>query len=215
LKNARAAVVGLVVGHDALAIVVHPDNPLEEITREQLQAAFAAADNAGPTWGQLGLAGDWEKLPVKVCGRDPDSVSRATVRAWLLDDGQKERKAAEFLTNAEVAAAVAADKRAIGYVTRTAAGEMVKVVPLKLDEDRPSVHPSDEAVARREYPLVRSLHVVVRHSEESPIAGLQAELVRYALSRRGQADVVKDGFLPLSRPQLNTQLDRLGWNTSK
>jgi phosphate transport system substrate-binding protein len=215
LKESGASVVGLVVGHDALAIVVHPDNPVEEISREQLQAAFAATDNAGLSWGSLGLGGEWEKLPVKVCGRDPDSVSRATVLGWLLDDGQKERKAAEFLTNAEVAAAVAADRHAIGYVTRTAAGEKVKIVPLKLADDRPSVRPTDEAVGRREYPLVRSLHVVVRHSDDKPIGGLQAELVRYALSRRGQADVVKDGFLPLSRPELNTQLDRLGWNTRK
>jgi phosphate transport system substrate-binding protein len=215
LITAGAAVVGLVVGQDALAIVVHPDNPLEAITREQLQAAYAATDNAGPAWGQLGLAGDWEKLPVEVCGRDPDSVSRATIRAWLLDEGQKERQAAEFLTNAEVAAAVAADKHALGYITRTAAGEKVKIVPLALDEDRPAVAPTDEAIARGQYPLVRSLHVVVRHADDKPVSGLQAELVRYALSRRGQADVVKDGFLSLSRPQLNAQLDHLGWNSSK
>jgi phosphate transport system substrate-binding protein len=214
LKESGAAVVGLVVGQDALAIVVHPENPIEEITREQLQAAYAAAD-AAPTWKELGLAGDWTMLPVQAQGRDPESVSRSTFRAWLFDKGQRERKIAEFLTNAEVAAAVAADKRAIGYVTRTAAGEKVKVVPLRLDDDRPAILPTDEAVARGQYPLVRSLHIVIRHADDKPVAGLQAELVRYALSRRGQADVVKDGFLPLSRPQLNTQLDRLGWNTSK
>ncbi len=214
LKEAGAAVVGLVVGQDALAIVVHPENPLEEITREQLQAAYGAGD-AEPAWGQVGGTGDWEKLPVKAIGRDHDSVSRSTFRAWLLDEGQKERPVTEFLTNAQVTAAVAADKHAIGYVTRTAAGEKVKIVPLRLDEEQPAVAPTDEAVARRQYPLVRSLHIVVRHSDEKPVSGLQAELVRFALSRRGQADVVTDGFLPLSRPQLNTQLDRLGWNTNK
>lgn len=213
LKEAGAAVVGLVVGQDALAIVVHPENPLAEITREQLQTAYAASD-AEPAWGHLGV-GDWEKLPVKAIGRDPESVSRSTFRAWLLDAGQKERQVTEFLTNAQVAAAVAANKHAIGYVTRTAAGEKVKIVPLRLDEERPAIAPTDEAVARRLYPLVRNLHLVVRHSADKPVSGLQAELVRFALSRRGQADVVTDGFLPLSRPQLNTQLDRLGWNTNK
>jgi phosphate transport system substrate-binding protein len=215
LKAAGVTVVGLEIGQDALAIVVHPENPLTEITREQLQVVYAARQEADPTWAALGLTGDWEKLPIKPQGRDADSVSRSTFRGWLLNPGQAERKVAEYLTNAEVAAAVAADKQAIGYVTRTAVGDKVRVVPLKLDEEHPAVGPTDEAVARGLYPIVRNLHVVVRHSEAKPVSGLQAELVRYALSRGGQADVVKDGFLPLARPELNAQLDRLGWNSSK
>jgi phosphate transport system substrate-binding protein len=215
IKQSGARVVGLEVGQDALAIIVHPDNPLREITREQLQAVYSASPDATATWAALGLTGEWEKLPIKPQGRDADSVSRSTFRAWLLDRGQSERKVAEFPTNVEVAAAVAADTQAIGYVTRTVANEKVKIVPLKLGEDGPPVAPTDEAVGRGLYPLVRNLHIVVRHSEAKPIAGLQAEFVRYALSRGGQADVVKDGFLPLSRPELNAQLDRLGWNTNK
>ncbi len=215
LTAAGATVVGLEIGQDALAIVVHPENPLAEITREQLQTIYSASQDAAPTWAALGLAGDWEKLPIKPQGRDADSVSRSTFRAWLLDQGQEERKVAEFLTNAEVAAAVAADKQAIGYVTRTAVGEKLKIVPLRFDEEQPAVAPTDEAVARGLYPIVRNLHLVVRHSEAKPVSGLQAELVRYALSRGGQADVVKDGFLPLARPELNAQLDRLGWNSFK
>jgi len=216
LAEAGATVVGLEVGQDALAIVVHPENPLNEVTREQLQAVYAAGQgDAAPTWAALGLTDAWAALPVKAHGRDPESVSRSYFRSWLLDEGQKERKVAEYLTNAEVAAAVAADKQAIGYVTRTAAGDKVKIVPLKLAEENPPVAPTDEAIARGQYPLVRNLHIVIRHTDDKPVSGLQAELVRYALSRGGQADVVKDGFLPLSRPELNAQLDRLGWNSNK
>jgi phosphate transport system substrate-binding protein len=216
LKESGATVVGLEVGQDALAIVVHPENPLKEVTREQLQAVFVAgADAAGPTWGALGLTDAWAARPVKAHGREPESVSRSYFRSWLLNDGQKERKVAEYTTNAEIAAAVAADKQAIGYITRTAAGDKVKIVPLRLGDEGPPIVPSDEAIARGHYPLVRNLHIIVRHSDDKPVGGLQAELVRYALSRSGQADVVKDGFLPLSRPELNAQLDRLGWNTNK
>jgi len=216
LAAAGATVVGLEVGQDALAIVVHPENPLSEVTREQLQAVYAAGQGeAAPTWGALGLTDDWAALPVKAHGRDPESASRSCFRGWILAEGQKERKVAEYLTNAEVAAAVAADKQAIGYVTRTAAGDNVKIVPLKLADEHPPVAPTDEAIARGQYPLVRNLNIVIRHSDDKPVSGLQAELVRYALSRGGQADVVKDGFLPLSRPELNAQLDRLGWNTNK
>jgi len=184
------------------------------VTREQLQAVFVAGADA-PTWGALGLTDTWAALPVKAHGREPESVSRSYFRSWLLNDGQKERKVAEYTTNAEIAAAVAVDKQAIGYITRTAAGDKVKIVPLRLGDEGPPIVPNDEAIARGHYPLVRNLHIIVRHSDDKPVGGLQAELVRYALSRSGQADVVKDGFLPLSRPELNAQLDRLGWNTNK
>jgi phosphate transport system substrate-binding protein len=119
------------------------------------------------------------------------------------------------LTHAQVAGAVASAKGAIGYVTRTCIGDKVKLVPLRLDESSPAVAPSDEAIARGQYPLVRELYVVINHSEDKPAGALALEVVRYALSRNGQADVLKDGFLPLARPDLNAQFDKLGWNSDK
>jgi phosphate transport system substrate-binding protein len=216
LKDSGAMPVALVVGQDALAIVVHPENPIREISRESLQKVFASnKDAAAPTWGDLGLSGEWAKMPVVPQGRDPDSVARRYLRNWVLDASQEERKCAEHLTHAQVASAVAANKGAIGYVTRTCVSEKVKLVPLRLDKSGPPVAPSDEAIARGQYPLVRELYVVINHSEDKPGGPLALEMVRYALSRSGQADVLKDGFLPLARPDLNTQFDKLGWNSDK
>jgi phosphate transport system substrate-binding protein len=216
LKDAGARPVALVVGQDALAIIVHPDNPLREISREGLQKVFATGRTAAaPVWGDLGLSADWAKVPVVPQGRDPESVARRYLRNWVLDAHQKERECAEHLTHAQVAGAVASAKGAIGYVTRTCIGDKVKLVPLRLDESSPAVAPSDEAIARGQYPLVRELYVVINHSEDKPAGALALEVVRYALSRNGQADVLKDGFLPLARPDLNAQFDKLGWNSDK
>jgi phosphate transport system substrate-binding protein len=215
LKDAGASPVALAVGQDALAIVVHPDNPIREVSRESLQKVFAASKAAPPVWGDLGHSGDWAKVPVVPQGRDPDSVARRYLRNWVLDANQEERKCAEHLTHAQVADAVAANKGAIGYVTRTCASDKVKLVPLRLDEGSDAVAPNDEAIARGQYPLVRELYVVINHSEDKPAEPLALELVRYALSRNGQADVLKDGLLPLARPDLNAQFDKLGWNSDK
>jgi isopentenyl phosphate kinase len=38
------------------------------------------------------------------------------------------------------------------------------------------------------------------------------ELLSYILSRSGQEDVVKDGFLPLTHGEVVVQEEKLGWN---
>ena len=43
-----------IVGQDALAVYVHKDNPLEEITLEQLEAIYADGGNISK-WSELGL----------------------------------------------------------------------------------------------------------------------------------------------------------------
>ena len=46
--------VDFVVGYDALAIFVHKDNPIEEITFDQLAEIFAE-DGQITKWSQLGV----------------------------------------------------------------------------------------------------------------------------------------------------------------
>jgi len=41
---------------------------------------------------------------------------------------------------------------------------------------------------------------------------LREEFIAYILSRCGQQDVTKDGFLPLNRSELHVQEEKLGWN---
>ncbi|MCU0876225.1 MAG: PstS family phosphate ABC transporter substrate-binding protein [Pirellulaceae bacterium] len=216
LDRDDSTLLSLAVGKDALAVIVHPENPAKSLTREQLQRIYRDRGDSPPAkWGDCGLAGPWADMPVEPHCRDADSVSRRYFRGFVLDPEEKEGKLTEHTTHAEHADAVAASKGAIGYITRTAASDRVKVVPLILAAESSPIGPTDEAIASGAYPLVRELFIVVRVPKGKSLAGIEQELVRYALSRSGQADVVKDGFYPLARPELNAQFDKLGWNLDK
>src|SRR6185295_7912006 len=58
----------LVVGGDALAIVVHPENPIRSLLLDQVDALFSSTRRRGGkairTWGDLGLEGEWNQRPI-------------------------------------------------------------------------------------------------------------------------------------------------------
>jgi phosphate transport system substrate-binding protein len=216
LERPDSTLLSLAVGKDALAVIVHPENPVKSLTREQLRQIYRdRGDSPAAKWGDCGLAAPWAELAVEPHCRETDSVSRRYFRGFVLDAQEKEGKLTEHTTHAEHAAAVAAGKPAIGYITRTAVNDRVKVVPLVLDDESEAIGPTDETIASGAYPLVRELFIVVRVPTGKSLAGIEEQLVRYALSRSGQSDVVKDGFFPLARPELNAQFDKLGWNLDK
>jgi phosphate transport system substrate-binding protein len=216
LERDDSTLLSLTVGKDALAVIVHPENPVKSLTREQLRQIYRDRGDAPPAkWADCGVGAPLAEQFVEPHCREADSVSRRYFRGFVLDPEEKEGKLTEHTTHSEHADAVAANRGAIGYVTRTAVSDRVKVVPLVLAAESPAIGPTDEAIASGAYPLVRELFIVVRVPKGKSLAGIEEELVRYALSRSGQADVVKDGFYPLARPELNAQFDRLGWNLDK
>ena len=60
--------VEFVMGYDALAIYVHKDNPLDQITEEQLAEIYAEG----------GKTTKWSQLSVKVPGRASDEIIRVS-----------------------------------------------------------------------------------------------------------------------------------------
>ncbi|HMP07463.1 MAG TPA: hypothetical protein PJ982_14025, partial [Lacipirellulaceae bacterium] len=86
-----------------------------------------------------------------------------------------------------------------------------KVLPLTIDTGETIAAPrAGEAVDPR-YPLVRPLFVVVRWSPGESLPPLAEEFLRYVLSRPGQEDAVKAGFLPMRRDEVLAARDQLGW----
>ena len=54
---------------DALAVYVHKDNPIQQLSLAQVEAIFGRSRRRGfksnvATWGQLGLEGEWAAKPI-------------------------------------------------------------------------------------------------------------------------------------------------------
>ena len=199
-------------GTHAIAIFVHEKNPLARLTLPQLREVFAR-DGAITTWGQLGLSGEWANKKIAVHGmtvrRDTGNppgivnfLEHALLagRAWRADvhehaDVTGGPQALELIVRA-----VAADESALGYSGFPYAQPGTKTLSLALDEPGPFYAGSASDVARRDYPLARTIYLCV---SRAPDAATPA-FVRHVLGQEGQAAITADAgrFFPLPESML-------------
>ncbi len=209
-------VVAIATAKDVLGIVVHPDNPLESLTLEQgvrLLRDPADASQAGArTWGELGLEGKWAKTPITLYGRSAGAGAWGYLVNRFLGEGAKARGTTDCNGYAEICQRVTKDAGGAGYVSLSLAPpETGRVLPLTINtgETIPAPQPGEQVDPR--YPLVRELYVVVKWTPGEPLAPLAEELLQYVLSRPGQEDAVKAGFIPMRRDEVLASRDQLGW----
>ncbi|MDX9833108.1 MAG: phosphate ABC transporter substrate-binding protein [Anaerolineae bacterium] len=157
------------IARDGLAIVVHPDNPLEGVGLLQLQDLYSGRIY---DWEALGLA-PREVLPVS---REEGSGARAAFEDLVMEDRQVTPRALLAPSPEAVRAAVAANPGAIGYLALGNVTPEVKV--LKVEGELPS----PQNAAQGTYALTRELWLVTT----SPAPAAVDQLLAFILAPRGQ-----------------------------
>jgi phosphate transport system substrate-binding protein len=202
------------VAVDALAVYLHKDNPLEQLTLEQVDAVFSKtrrcdANQSIDTWGELGLTGAWASKPVRLYGRNSASGTYGYFKNVALCKGDFKDSVKEQPGSASVVQGVTEDALGIGYSGIGYRTSGVKAVALakKAGGAFGTVDPAD--VYAGKYPLSRFLYVYVNKPPNSPADPLVREFVRYVLSQEGQRIVVKDGYLPLGSAIAQEELAKL------
>lgn len=148
----------VLVGFDALAVVVHPESALRQIDRAALTELLAGriADGA-----RLGAAPGPVRLHLRQAGSEVD----AQVRALLPEGTAPAADVTRHVLDADLLKAVAADPAAVGLVPLSAAGA-ARVIPVA-DAAGTLWLPSAEAVATERYPLTHRL-VMQSGPDQSP-----------------------------------------------
>lgn len=199
---------------DMLAVYVHKDNPIKSLTMQQVDAIFSSTRKGGNstdivTWGDLGLTGEWATKPISLYGRDSASGTYGYFKEHALFKGDfkptvKEQKGSSFVVQA-----VAGDKYGIGYSGIGYMTADVRAVPLAPDTSTPAVEAAPEKAYSGEYPLARFLYIYVNKKPGEKLDPLSHEFLRYVLSSDGQADVIKDGYFPLTAKLAEGQVAKL------
>jgi len=203
------------VAQSAIAIYVRNDNPLDEITLEQIDAIYSTGRKRGgdedlSTWGQLGLKGEWADRPINKYGRNSASGMYTFMKDVALKGGNFKETIKEMPGSASVVLAVSEDRDAIGYSGIGYATSGVKKLKLSEKAGQPFVTAGAENVYNESYPLRRFLFVVINKSPREPPSPLVREFCTYILSKPGQACVEKDGYFPLTAAIAKEQLKKLG-----
>ena len=185
-----------VVAVDALAVIVHPQNPIHDLTIDQLSDLFTGRVR---NWRELG--GD--DRPVVLVSRETNSGTHVYFLEEVVRRGEKGRKdvfAPQTLlmpSSAGITSEVSRNPNAIGYdgLGYITSGEKVVAVARRAGE--PFVEPSVESAMQHRYPLSRPLLI---YSAGEPTGEIGAYL-DWITSPAGQAIVEQLGFVPIEQPQ--------------
>lgn len=191
------------VAIDALAVYVHKDNPLEELTLPEVDAVFSKTRACGhpedvSTWGGVGLEGEWASRPISLYGRNSASGTYGYFKDVALCGGDYRDTVKEQPGSASVVNGVTEDLNGIGYSGIGYKTSGVKTLALAREEGGEYFGTDPETVLSGDYPLARFLYVYVNKAPNQPLDPLVREFVTFVLSREGQQTVVKDGYLPVS-----------------
>ncbi len=189
------------VAIDALAVFVHKDNPLKDLTLAQVDAIFSSTNKRGGkplnTWGDLGLTGAWANRPLSLYGRNSASGTYGFFKDHALKNGDFRATVKEQPGSSSVVQGIASDVGGIGYsgVGYTTSG--VKALALAEAEGGKPAEPTLDHALSGAYPLARFLYIYVNKKPTEPMDKLVQEFLTFVNAKEGQSIVVKDGYYPM------------------
>ena len=180
------------VAGDAIAIVVHPDNPVYGLTIPQLSDIFTGKIT---NWSEVG----GEDRPIVLLSRESNSGTHVFFLEQVVRQGDKESKAlfspdTLLMPSSEgISAEVRQNPNAIGYDGLGYVTHDQKVVGVASTDDGDYVMPTVETVKDGSYPIARGLYVYTAGEPQGAIL----EYLNWILGPEGQAIVLELGFVPL------------------
>jgi phosphate transport system substrate-binding protein len=191
------------VAVDALAVYVHRDNPLERLTLPQVDAIFSKGRACGHgtnvgTWGDVGGTGALAAQPISLYGRNSASGTYGFFKDEALCGGDFKDTVKEQPGSASVVQGVTEDRAGIGYSGIGYRTSGVKALQIAKSEGGEFFGIDPAVVLAGDYPLSRYLYIYVNQPPNQPLDPLVKQFLLFVLSKEGQQEVVKDGYLPVS-----------------
>lgn len=184
--------VEFVVARDAIAVIVHPDNPVDRLSIDQISDIYSGKIG---NWAEVG--GD--DLPIVRLSRETNSGTHVYFLEEVLRKGDDEDKTlfstdTLLLPSSEgITAEVHQNPHAIGYDGLGYVTEQVKLVAVAREAQGPFVLPSAETVNTQAYPIARDLYM---YTPGEPRGAVKAYL-DWILSPPAQEIVAELGFVPV------------------
>jgi len=188
------------LGYDALAVYVHHENPLNEISIEQLADIY----------GENGKTTKWSELGIKNSGCSSDEIIRVSrqsnsgtyfyFRETLLGDKEDFKLGSRDLHGSkDVVELVEKTPCAIGYSGMGYATEHVKMLKVSIKTGDEAYGPTMKNALDKTYPISRPLHI---YSLGEP-TGAVKEYIDWLFSEAGQKIVAETGYVPLPKKEEN------------
>jgi phosphate transport system substrate-binding protein len=171
----------VVMASDGIAIIVNPNNPVQNLTREQAAKIFLGEVR---NWNEVG----GNNAPILVQTRETGSGTLATLEELLLERETVVATATPFTSSALIKQSVAGSENAVGFDSIGYVDSTVKAVSLD------GITAGETTVKNNTYPLSRSLYVFTK----GRATGVNAMLIDYLRTLGVQNDIVqREGYISI------------------
>ena len=182
LKDDETGVKKITVAKDGIAIIVNPDNPVADLSIEQIAQIFTGEIT---NWSELG-GSDGQVVPI---GREAGSGTRDGFES-ITDTEDACKYQNELTSTGEVIASVASNPNAIGYTSLSAVDDTVKALTVG------GVAPSEATVLDGTYAIQRNFNFILSDSTE--LSEAAQAFVDWATSTEASDLIAGAGAVPVA-----------------
>jgi len=185
------------VGYDALSIFVHKDNPLNEISLEELAEIYKEGGKI-TKWSELGvqsIPGAQGDEVVRISRQNNSGTYHYFREVVIGKKGDFKAGSVDLNGSKDVVETIAKTPNAIGYSGLGYATPAVKIVKVAKKKGEASVMPSIETTLNKTYPIARPMFM---YTPGTPPPHIQKYL-DWVMSDAGQKIVKDTGYVPLPK----------------
>ena len=185
--------VEFIIARDAIAVIVNPENPVDELTLQQISDIYSGKMN---NWQEVG----GEDRPIVRLSRETNSGTHVYFLEEVLRLGEKDNKTlfsrdTLLLPSSEgISSEIRDNPNAIGYDGLGYVTPDLKVIAVARQADGSYVLPSVENVNNNTYPIARDLYMYTNGQPE----GAVKDYLDWIFTPEAQEIVAELGFVPVS-----------------
>ena len=181
LIESEKDLIAVSIIYDAIAVIVHRDNPLNDLTLNQIRKIFSAEITR---WSELG----GRNHPITLVTREEGSGTREAFQKLIMEKKEISLGALVQDSNGAIRQVVADDRNAIGYISLGLVNDRVKA--LKID----AIEANVENIQKHRYKIVRPFLFVFKANPQ----GLAKDFLDFILSPEGQKLLVQEGLISMN-----------------
>lgn len=174
---------GTIVAIDGIGIIVNPDNPVTDLTIEQIGKIYSGKIT---NWKEIGGS----DAPIVCIGREASSGTRDGFEE-VTGTKDKCKYSQELTSTGDVVQTVSGNPNAIGYASVASANDTVKMVSVE------GVKPTTETIQNGGYKVQRNFVLVTK--KDTPLSKAAQGFFDFATSPQADSLITKAGAVPVKR----------------
>jgi phosphate transport system substrate-binding protein len=180
LKPGELDLWSIEIAKDGLALIIHPRNPVQNLTAEQIRAVYAGEIT---NWSQIG----GNDSRIHVITREEGSGTRSAFEEMVMGDVRITPRAIVQDSNGAIRQLVSGDVNSIGFISLGLVNDNVKALCID------GAEPTFENVMNDIYALYRPF-IFITDGEPD---GNAVKFIDFILSPAGQRMMMDEGLIPV------------------